>query len=64
VRPNRTEISVQEMEQLQKAGQQVQPQGTVPPSLLGPAVIMSPAVTQPLPPSNPGSAATAPGGTQ
>ncbi len=55
VRAPRTEISVQEMQQLQKAGQQVQTQGTAPPSLLGPALIMSPAVTQPLPSSNPGS---------
>jgi pilus assembly protein CpaC len=65
VRVPRTEVSVQEMQQLQKAGQQVQTQGTMPASLLGPAVIMSPAVTQPLPSANPGSSpGGGPGGTQ
>jgi len=68
VRAPRTEISVQEMQQLQKAGQQVQTQGNAPPSLLGPALIMSPAVTQPLPPSTPGGSSPGsgpgPGGTQ
>jgi pilus assembly protein CpaC len=67
LRAPRTEISVQEMQQLQKAGQQVQTQGqTAPPSLLGPALIMSPAVTQPLPQGDSGGAPAAPppGATQ
>jgi pilus assembly protein CpaC len=65
VRAPRTEVTVQEMQQLQKAGQQVQTQGTAPPSLLGPALIMSPAVTQPLPPSDPGaSGGSASGGSK
>jgi pilus assembly protein CpaC len=65
VRAPRTEISVQEMQQMQKAGQQVQPQGPQQSSTSSPLII-NPGAAQPLPQNDAGSspAAPAPGATQ
>lgn len=62
-RTPRTEISVQEMQQMQRAGQAVQPSGT-PAAASGPALIINPGAAQPLPsPNDSGnsSAGAAPG---
>lgn len=57
-RPPRTEISVQEMLQIQKVNQQQQQgQGAAQPSALGPPLIINPAAAQPIP-----TTGAAPGG--
>ena len=66
VRPPRTEISVQELQQIQKANQQPVGGTATPstPSSLGPPLIINPTAAQPLPQGgDPGSSAgsTAPG---
>jgi pilus assembly protein CpaC len=56
-RPPRTEVSVQEMQQIQRAGQAAQQGQTAPPASSGPPLIINPGAAQPLPSTNDSGAA-------